>query len=194
MDRVHRRWLTFGIVGIVAGFIVGYSIYVFTSGNFRTVTPGECYRSGQLTGKQLVDYHKKYGIRSVLNLRGELTEYKLYQEEIKICEQLNIKHYDVKLSAKKEPTPGAVNEILGIFDSAPRPILIHCLGGSDRASLVSAMWKVWVDGASKEEAKKQMSIWYGHMPVGETSAMDEFFDTWADEITQEQGVQFEYAK
>jgi len=193
MDRVHRRWLAFGIVWIVAGSIVGYSIYVFTSGNFHTVTPGECYRSGQLTGEQLMDYHGKYNIRSVLNLRGELMEYKLYQEEIKICEQLGMKHYDVKLSAKKEPAPGAVNEILNIFDTAPRPILIHCLGGSDRASLVSAMWKIWVDGASKEEAKKQISIWYGHIPFGRTSAMDKFFDTWADEIIQKQDV-LEYAK
>ena len=193
MENRHCRWLTFGIVGIAAGFIVGYSICVFTSGNFHTVTPGECYRSGQLTGEQLVDYHENYNIRSVLNLRGELTEDKSYQGEIKICEQLGMKHYDVKLSAKEEPAPEAVNEILNIFDTAPRPILIHCLGGSDRTSLVSAMWKTWVDDASKEEAKKQISIWYGHMPFGETSAMDEFFDTWADVVTQKQDLQFEYA-
>ncbi|MFH1903810.1 MAG: protein tyrosine phosphatase, partial [Candidatus Omnitrophota bacterium] len=40
------------------------------TGNFRTVSPGRVYRSGQLTEKQLAGYAEKYGIRSILNLRG----------------------------------------------------------------------------------------------------------------------------
>ena len=45
-------------------------LYIDGNGNFRTVSPGLVYRSGQLTEKQLMEYTKEYGIRSVLNLRG----------------------------------------------------------------------------------------------------------------------------
>jgi hypothetical protein len=40
------------------------------------------------------------------------------------------------------------------------------------------MWKVIVDKEPKPEARKQLSILYGHFPLGETSAMDRFFEKW----------------
>jgi len=88
----------------------------------------------------------------------------------------------VSLSADREPTRNETLILTGIFKSAPRPILIHCRAGADRSGLAAAMWKVIVDNTSKIEAGKQLSILYGHLPLGPTSAMDHFFENWFPEL------------
>ncbi len=40
------------------------------------------------------------------------------------------------------------------------------------------MWKIVVDGESLSKAKKQLSIIYGHFPIGSAVAMDQFFKEW----------------
>jgi undecaprenyl-diphosphatase len=40
------------------------------------------------------------------------------------------------------------------------------------------MWKVIVDKEPKSEAAKELSILYGHIPIGKTIAMDHFFEKW----------------
>ena len=90
-----------------------------------------------------------------------------------------MKHYDLDLSAGSEPTAEDAKRLVEIFLEAPQPILIHCKAGADRSGLASAMWKVIIDKSPKEEAEKQLSIVYGHMPIGETTAMDSFFLKWS---------------
>jgi hypothetical protein len=45
------------------------------------------------------------------------------------------------------------------------------------------MWKVIVDKEPKSEAKKQLSLLFGHLPIGKTAAMDKFFHNWNPEET-----------
>jgi len=49
----------------------GYFLYMNVSSNFHTLTPGEAYRSAQPNIEDIENYTKEYGIRSILNLRGE---------------------------------------------------------------------------------------------------------------------------
>jgi undecaprenyl-diphosphatase len=44
------------------------------------------------------------------------------------------------------------------------------------------MWKVIVDKEPKSEAGKELSILYGHIPIGRTSAIDRFFENWRPEL------------
>ncbi len=155
-----------------------FGVYMRVQGNFHPITPGEAYRSAKLDREKLEHYIKKYNIKSIVNLIGEDPRKPWYQEELQVSAQYNIEHYDITLSATEEPTDDAVRKIEEIFHHAPRPVLIHCKGGSDRSGLAAAMWKVIVDKAPKSEARKQLSIVYGHFPFGKTSAMDHFFDHW----------------
>jgi len=150
--------------------------------NFHTVTIGEAYRSAQLDPDELSRYIERYGIRSVLNLRGCLKDALWYQEELEVCAEHHVEHYDLGLSASRAPTDEDIRQLIGIFAQAPRPILIHCLAGADRSGLVAAMWKVLVDGEEKRVAKRQLSIWYGHVPLGDTSVLDCFFDDWTPPV------------
>ena len=47
--------------------------------------------------------------------------------------------------------------------------------------LVAAMLKVIVDKEPKSEAKKQLSILYGHVPLLGRAAKDRFFEEWNPE-------------
>ncbi|MCL4490850.1 MAG: dual specificity protein phosphatase family protein [Nitrospirae bacterium] len=147
-------------------------------GNFHAITPGEAYRSAQLDRDELEYYIKKHNIRSILNLRGENPDAQWYTEEKQVSAEHNVMHYDIALSASSEPSREDIQKLIKIFKSAPRPVLIHCLAGADRSGLAAAMWKVVVDKETKAEAAKQLSILYGHLPIGKTSAMDRFFRKW----------------
>lgn len=156
----------------------GYAIYLLETGNFHAITPGVAYRSAQLNRSDLKYYIGKYNIKSIVNLRGENREQQWYQEEIAVSTELNMAHYDVPLSASQEPEIKDIGKLMEIFKSAPRPVLIHCQAGADRSGLVAAMWKVVVDQEPKANAQRQLTILYGHMPLGGTIAMDRFFERW----------------
>ena len=147
-------------------------------GNFHPITYGEAYRSAQLDADEMEHYIKKYNIQSMVNLRGKNPEASWYREETDMSAALNIKHYDISLSSSREPSGEDISRIIEIFKSASRPVLIHCQAGADRSGLAAAIWKVIVDKQPKSEADKQLSIFYGHFPIGKTSAMDHFFQNW----------------
>lgn len=170
-----RLFLLVFIPAIVAG---AYIANILLSGNFQPITEGEAYRSGQLNDASLERYLKEYRIKSVLNLRGENRGMDWYEDEIATCKRLSVRHYDLAMNSTGRPNPDVLEKLMAIFSEAPRPILIHCRSGSDRSGLVAALWKVIVDGEPKEVAQKQLSIRYGHFPVGQTSVLDDFFKEW----------------
>lgn len=155
-----------------------YIANLLVQGNFQPITEGEAYRSGQINKGRLEQYLKGYRIKSVLNLRGENSGADWYEDEIAICKRLSVRHYDLAMNSTGKPTREVVGRLMTIFREAPRPILIHCKSGSDRSGLVAALWKVVVDGEPKSIAEKQLSILYGHFPVGQTAVLDDFFKDW----------------
>lgn len=169
------------VVPLLLGAI--YAGYEWERDNFHPITEGEAYRSAQMDGDELRYCIEKYHIKSILNLRGKYLEEKWYIEEMKASSEHDVRHYDIDLSAYREPTPEEIQILIGLFKSAPRPILIHCRAGADRSGLVAAMWKVIVDKKSKTEAEKQLSMLYGHMLVGPAFAMDKFFENWLPDST-----------
>lgn len=168
----------FFLVFIVALFPAAYIANILVHGNFEPITEGEAYRSGQINEDKLEQYLKEYRIKSVVNLRGENSGADWYENETAICKRLSVIHYDLAMTSSDRPNPDVVNRLMTIFSEAPRPVLIHCKSGSDRSGLAAALWKVVVDGEPKSVAEKQLSIRYGHFPVGQTSILDDFFESW----------------
>jgi undecaprenyl-diphosphatase len=155
-----------------------YALYFAEQGNFYAITPGSAYRSAQLDRDELEHYVKKYHIKSILNLRNDAAGSAWYAQELTISAEHRLAYYSVPLSAKAEPSEKNVAKILEIFNSAPRPILIHCKAGADRTGLVAAMWKAAVDKEPKEQARKQLSIRFFHFPIGRLASLDRFFAKW----------------
>jgi protein tyrosine/serine phosphatase len=164
-------------IGLIVGAYVGY---MEEQGNFHPITAGEAYRSAQLDPDELQYCIHKYGIRSIINLRGKKISEQWYTDEMAVSEKDGIRHYDLRMSAREAPTPKKVKALLHVFQAAPRPVLIHCKAGADRSGLAAALWKMVVDGTPKSVAEEQLSIRFGHMPVGPTQALDTFLENWRE--------------
>ena len=166
-------------LGLAAGSLGAYCGAVIYEGNFHTVQERVLYRSAQLGRDGLESYTRQYGIKSVLNLRGAHAGEAWYDQEMEAVRELGVAHYDYPISAKRFVTGQQIAEILDIVRQAPKPLLIHCKSGSDRAGLVSALYRFAATGASAAEADRELSLVYGHFPylTSWSRAMDDSF--WA---------------
>jgi undecaprenyl-diphosphatase len=168
-----------GILGVLAVLFAARVWYLEEQGNFHPITVGEAYRSAQLDRDELAHYVRKHRIRSIINLRGRRPDQAWYREETATARELGVRHFDYGgIGATRAPSPRQVHELLELFAMAPRPVLLHCRAGADRSGLAAALWKTMIDGAPASEARRQLSLRYGHVPVGPTTVLDDFFDHW----------------
>ncbi|GFO82673.1 MAG: tyrosine/serine protein phosphatase [Methyloceanibacter sp.] len=170
--RVIRSLLiVLGVIGIYAGYTVA-------TNNFHTVIAGELYRSARPTPKLIADWHKRYGIKTIVNLMGPHPEYPWYRAEKAAAEAHGITLIDYKMSAERDVTAEEVEEILSLLSEAERPILVHCRSGADRSGIVSAFYVAGVAGGSEYYAELQLTPFFGHLPFGflDSYAMDRSFE------------------
>lgn len=162
------------LIGLPLG---GYVLFERATGNFHEVVAGEVYRSGQLNPDELGDKTVKFGIRSVLNLRGRNIGKDWYDAEIAFCETNGLTHYDVPLSAGKDVSAKRMDQIVSILKTAPKPLLVHCKSGADRAAFGSALYQYAIEGKSADESDNELTMWYGHVPfiTPHVAAMDRSF-------------------
>ncbi|WP_370876886.1 dual specificity protein phosphatase family protein [Ancylobacter amanitiformis] len=162
------------VLAVAGGGFLGIEQLI---GNFHTVVAGELYRSAQISADQLADAKARYGIRTVINLRGPSTR-DWYVDEVRESERLGLNHVDFKLSAEQELTPGQVEELVAVMREAPKPILVHCKGGADRTGLASALYVAAIARQSEAAAEWQLSPYYGHfsIPLFPSWAMDQSFE------------------
>jgi len=166
-------------LGLSAASVGAYWGGLMVQGNFHAVEAGILYRSAQPDRNDLIAAVHQHGVRSVLNLRGRNPGSYWYDEEVGASRELGLAHYDYSLSAKRLVTAQQIAEILNIVRQAPKPLLIHCKSGADRAGLVSALYRFALAGAKAEDADRELSLVYGHFPylTSRSGAMDDSF--WA---------------
>ncbi|MDX2074400.1 MAG: dual specificity protein phosphatase family protein [Alphaproteobacteria bacterium] len=152
-----------------------YFIALQLGNNFHEVVPGELYRSAQLSSSAIEEYAQKYQIRTIINLRGENVGELWYDEEVKAAANNNIQHIDFRMAAKRQLTKAQVSNLIAIMRSAPKPILIHCRGGSDRTGLASALYLAFISKKSEFQAELQLTPLYGHVAF-KAPAMSETFE------------------
>lgn len=173
--RSRRRiaWLIVAVVLLPLALKVGD---VVIGENFHTVVAGELYRSAQLSGPHLQRHIRSEGIRTVINLRGPNAGRDWYDEEVAACEQMGVRHIDVRISARELPPPPEAAALMSALHNATKPILVHCNGGADRSGLACAAYLIAEHGAdSLAAASSQLSLWYGHLPVGKSQETNHFF-------------------
>lgn len=146
-------------------------------GNFHPVVAGELYRAAQIDASQIAGYQKEYGIRTIINLRGH-SKSDWYKREIEESKALGVNHIDFGLSASRELTQKQVEDLIAIMRDAPKPILVHCRGGSDRSGLAAALYVAAISKGGEEAAERQLSPIFGHFPIpfAPAWAMDQTFE------------------
>ena len=157
-------------VGLAAGWAIGLQLV----GNVHVVEDGVLYRSAQLNGNKLGDVISAYGIRSVINLRGENRGLWWYDDEMKVSAAHGIAHFNVRMTAVRDTDAATVTQLMETMRTAPRPMLIHCESGSDRTGLAAALYERFLKEKPTEIAAGQISFRYGHFPWlgNRTVAMD----------------------
>lgn len=140
--------------------------------NFRVIADGQAYRSAQLDPESLKLVFQTYGIRTVINLRGENDDTLWYRNERAVAEAAGVTLINIRMSAARLPSRETLLLLYDTFQTAEYPILIHCQSGADRTGAAAAIWRMVVAGEPREVAREELSPCYGHF-VTRYPAMDE---------------------
>ena len=138
----------------------------------------DTWRAAQPLPHQIRDLPRK-GIRTVVNLRGE-TDSSTYAFEKAACAKAGLKLVDFRIRSRAAPTREAVLAARDLFETVEYPILMHCKSGADRVGLMSALYLHSRHGMPITEARRQLSLRYGHIRQADTGILDHFFDAYLD--------------
>ena len=155
-----------GIVAVVAAAPVGYrSVESVRYRNFRVVTPGKIYRSGQMPPDALARVVREFGIGTVITLRDRKDDAgsPVDQSEADVCAAAGVAFHRMP-PADWSPIDGVIpgdqniDRFLGILDDpATRwPVLVHCFAGIHRTGAHCAVYRMEYDGWTPDEAIAEM--------------------------------------
>ncbi len=115
------------------------------------------------------------GIRTIVNLRGPRQCGSYWLEE-EACARHGLKLVNFQIRSRAAPTR---EELLGakrLFEQVEYPLLMHCKSGSDRAGLMSVLYRFLHEGVPLKEATRELSLKYGHIRQADTGILDYFFE------------------
>lgn len=174
----RRRWRRAAFFGGLVGALLALAVQLYDvvfGDNFHPLVPGWFYRSSQLGDAELERVVRRHGIRTVVNLRGICLGCDWYEGECRATHRCNVAQEDIGLSAGRLPPVSELRQLLRVLDQSEYPILVHCRQGIDRTGLVSALFLLLYTDADLREARREMSLRYGHVPLGRTGYMTRFF-------------------
>jgi protein tyrosine/serine phosphatase len=170
----------FCAIGLAA---IGATLGVRFSENFDVIEAGLAYRSGQLWPEELDAIVRQNGIRSILSLSQPEPDRRWYRGEVAISAARHLVRYEMPLFPSNELTSAELCRLLTLLENAPKPVLIHSKSGADSTGLAAAIFRYAIASRSVDEARKQLSIRYGHFPYlgSGTAAMDASFQRFVRE-------------
>jgi protein tyrosine phosphatase (PTP) superfamily phosphohydrolase (DUF442 family) len=180
--------LQFALRGVVVGLLGGLGLhfgYVLLGPNFRTVLPGQVYRCSQPSPDRLEKTIHRLGIRTVVNLRGCCLEQPWYQAQCQVVHRLGVSQEDLGFSAGRLPSVQTIRQLALVLDRAEYPILFHCHQGADRTGMASVMAILLRSGATLKEARRHLGPASGHLRIGRTGHIDQFFDLYEEWLAED---------
>jgi protein tyrosine phosphatase (PTP) superfamily phosphohydrolase (DUF442 family) len=173
-------WL--GVAALLAWPLWEVSRVLFL-GNVHEVIPGKLYRGAQPSAASLESLVQRYQIRTVLNVRGCCWPDVWYRAEAETCQRLGVNLEDVCFSAVHYPSRHELRILIDVLDRAEQPIFVHCRHGADRTGIVGVVAQLLLEDRSYGAARRQLSLRYGHVPIGKTTVLDRFLQLYEDWLT-----------
>ncbi len=176
------RWLMVPLLVLLLGSC-GYYVYVrYILMNFHFVVRDEVYRSAQPSPGQLAEWISQYGLKTILNLRGE--SYARFTEEEDVAREHGAAFITIGLSSDELPTSVQLMRLAEVLETAEKPLLLHCQEGADRSGLASVMARMAVGGKPYDRAEEQMGLKFLHIdpaPDHVAAVMTEYEDYCRDQ-------------
>jgi len=147
--------------------------------NFHRLSEN-AYRSSQPTMSQLRNRVKRYGIKTVINLRGYSANSPLRRMEEEECESLGVKLHYFRLHSRGIPDPEQVRGAKELLESIEYPALFHCESGADRVGIMSSFYQHFIKKVPISELR-ELKFWpYGHIKYSNTGMIDFYFQSYLE--------------
>ena len=146
-----RRLLALTAIGLGAPLLIAACIYAkwcVMDGKLTTITPGSVYQSAAFDADELLETCRRYGIRSVIDLRDNRPE--SVAANVAAARSAGLQH--IHLPTGTYPTPTFVESFLTQIRTAERPVLVHCHHGEGRSVLMCALHRIQNEGWTNEQA------------------------------------------
>lgn len=145
--------------------------------NFHRISD-EAFRSSQPTMWQIRRMVKKYGIKTIINLKGANPGSAYWAFEREQCEKLGIRLVDVQIYSRGFPEATRLRHAKEVFEQADYPIWIHCKAGADRAGIYSTLYQYFRQHIPIEHTD-QLQLWpFGHIRHSGAGKIDFYFDAY----------------
>jgi protein tyrosine phosphatase (PTP) superfamily phosphohydrolase (DUF442 family) len=161
-----ESWKLQHAVAAVLFAMMGVAGCLTVQGNFRCVEPNAFYRSAQMPAGRLERVIARYGIQTVINLRGASPEEDWYIEEVTACAENGVQHHSLAWTMQRIPEPESLAHFVHLVETCPSPILVHCQGGTHRTGVASACY-LMLEGGALDDARRQLGLFFGDAPIGE---------------------------
>jgi len=110
------------------------------------------YRGAQPEGHDYADL-KALGVKTIINLTSDDAE----PNEKAMAESAGMKYVQIPMTTHTAPTPAQLSQFLSIVsDPANKPVYVHCVGGSHRTGVMTAAYRMTLEGWTPERAFSEM--------------------------------------
>lgn len=157
--------------------VIDHAVFRLVWSNFAAVRAGRLYRSNHPTPGRLAALTRRYGLKTLINLRGRTGNGSdaLSREA---AANLGLDFIDMALESRGAPQRDRILRLHDIFRQMRAPALMHCKSGADRAGLAAGLF-VLFQGGTAREALQQLSLRFGHIRQAKTGILDAFFHHYA---------------
>jgi protein tyrosine phosphatase (PTP) superfamily phosphohydrolase (DUF442 family) len=188
MDTIFRGDLTSSAGRARAwldSLLVDHGLLRLAWSNWGAVAPGALYRCNHPTPARLARATRRYGLRSLINLRGRTGNGSdaLSRER---AARLGLRFFDVPMSSGSAPSREQVLALAEAMRTAPQPALVHCKSGADRAGFAAAVFLL-MHGKSVADAMRHLSLRFGHLRRSRAGVLDAVLLRYAREAEGRKG-------
>lgn len=110
------------------------------------------YRGAQPQGSDYRDL-SALGVKTVINLTNSDGQ----ANERAMVEQAGMNYVQIPMTTHVPPTQEQIKQFLSLVtDSASEPVYVHCVGGKHRTGVMTAVYRMTLNGWSADQAFKEM--------------------------------------